>query len=150
MPASIARRCSRSSTTCMCEHGRNHAVRPPEWMSITTSAGGNRYRVRKSASCSFCGPSTEPGKERLKFAADVVVGVGVREMAPLQVQRQLEDAVLHQFAAVADEELDVVREQVVVLRRLAVEEVRDEHRAEAAHPHRHTEPPVELAQPPPR
>ena len=56
MPSSIAFRCAGSSTTCMCEHGMNQALRPPECMSITTSASGNRTRVRKSASCSFGGP----------------------------------------------------------------------------------------------
>jgi hypothetical protein len=35
-------------------------------------------------------------------------------VAALQVERQLEDPVLHQLAAVADEEVDVVREEVVV------------------------------------
>ena len=54
---------------------------------------------------------------RLEQAVDVLVGVGVREVAALQVQRQLEDAVLHQLAPVADEEVDVVPEQVVVARR---------------------------------
>ena len=44
MPSSIALRCAGSSTTCMCEHGMNHAVRPPECMSITTSAIGKRTR----------------------------------------------------------------------------------------------------------
>ena len=48
----------------------NQAVRPPECMSITTSAGGKRKRVRKSASCSSGGPSGEPGKERLKLIPD--------------------------------------------------------------------------------
>ena len=51
---------------------------------------------------------------RLEQPVDVVVCVRVREVTSLQVQRQLEDAVLHQLAAVADEEVDVVPEQVVV------------------------------------
>ena len=46
MPASMARRCAAFSTTCMCEQGMNHAVRPPECMSMITSAGGKRKRVR--------------------------------------------------------------------------------------------------------
>ena len=48
----------------------NQALRPPECMSITTSARGNSTRVRKSASCSFGGPSGRPGNERLKFAPE--------------------------------------------------------------------------------
>ena len=37
---------------------------------MTTSDGGKRKRVRKSASCSLAGPSGEPGNERLKFAPE--------------------------------------------------------------------------------
>ena len=48
----------------------NQALRPPECMSMTTSASGKSTRVRKSASCSFGGPSGRPGNERLKFAPD--------------------------------------------------------------------------------
>ena len=48
----------------------NQALRPPECMSMTTSAIGKSTRVRKSASCSFGGPSGRPGNERLKFAPD--------------------------------------------------------------------------------
>ena len=68
---------------------------------------------------------------RLEQPVDVVVGVRVGEVAALQVQRQLEDAVLHQLAAVAGEEVDVVPEQVVVADDRALEEVADEDRAEA-------------------
>ena len=60
---------------------------------------------------------------RLEQPVDVLVGVGVGEVASLQVQRQLEDAVLHQLAPVADEEVDVVPEQVVVAHDRALEEV---------------------------
>ena len=48
----------------------NQALRPPECMSMTTSASGKSTRVRKSASCSFGGPSGRPGKERLKLAPE--------------------------------------------------------------------------------
>ena len=82
---------------------------------------------------------------RLEQPVDVLVGVRVREVAALQVQRQLEDAVLHQLAAVADEQVDVVREQVVVALDRALEEVRDEDRAEAGDDGRHAEARVELA-----
>jgi hypothetical protein len=42
IPSSIRRRCSTSSTTCMCEQTMNTAVVPPLCMSITTSDGGMR------------------------------------------------------------------------------------------------------------
>ena len=74
---------------------------------------------------------------------DVLVGVRVREVAPLQVQRELEDAVLHQLAAVADEQVDVVPEQVVVADDGPFEEVADEDRAEPGHDGRHAEAVVE-------
>jgi hypothetical protein len=41
MAANIFARCSRSGTRCMCEHGTNSMLRPPLWMSMTTSLIGN-------------------------------------------------------------------------------------------------------------
>ena len=87
------------------------------------------------------------GLGRLEQPIDVLVGVRVREVAPLQVQRQLEDPVPHQLAPVADEEVDVVPEQVVVALHRPLEEVGDEDRAEAGDDDRHAEPRVERAQP---
>src|SRR4029078_8315834 len=72
--------------------------------------------------------------------------VRVGEVRALEVQRQLEDALLHELAPVADEQLDVVREQVVVAPHGALEEVRQEDGAEAADDGRDLEPPAELLQ----
>jgi hypothetical protein len=40
--------------------------------------------------------------------------VRIRDVTALQVQGQLEDAVVHQFAAVANKKFGIVGEQVVV------------------------------------
>ncbi len=84
----------------------------------------------------------------LQVAVDVVVGVCVGDMTALEVERQLEEAVLEQVAPVADERVDVVRQQVPVAPRpRTVHEVGDEDRPVAGYHRGDAEPGADLGQP---
>ena len=89
-------------------------------------AGDLRRLITRAASAAATAASVASSR---RSTSSSVCAYG--EVAALQVQRQLEDPVLDQLAAVADEQLDVVAQQVVVARDGRLQEVRDEDRAEA-------------------
>src|SRR5579859_7567441 len=140
-----ARRCLRScassaggtATSCVRRVNRQwrasgRSVRRPESSRCEVSAW-----LGWSRSIAQHGPECVPS--RVEQSIDVGVGMRVRDVAALQVERQLEDAALHLRPPVAGEERYIIREQVVVTRYWAVEKIRDEHGTEAAHHRRNVE-----------
>src|SRR5439155_23084012 len=77
---------------------------------------------------------------RLQQRIDVGLGVSVGDVIALEVEGQLEDAMVEQLPPVAEEHVDVIAEKVVVALDRKLQEVGNENGAEPRDDRRHAEP----------